>query len=135
MTFSPCWMRKSSTSRPRLPVLSSHFPEAAEAQYLPHVSGMYLPAPVALASEGQDSIWASPDFTVQPSRKVNAQKGEARVRYRVDQAAQHVAFLRAQNVVVAPERYDMYLAVLVIVVAPLAGAMPPLERYDMYLAI
>src|SRR5690606_1995649 len=91
----------------RSKVLANDLPEAGKRQHLHGVSKTEVRLAIALALERDDGVRADGHGAVDHSRQVHAEKGEGRIRDRIDQMLDDAIVPFVQHEVFASERNDL----------------------------
>src|SRR5262249_19099560 len=78
------------------------------AKCFPEISEATIEAMISLTRKRQYRIGTEPDLAVYPASKMHAEKGEAWIRYWVDESAHHRSPFRTKHIIVASERDDLW---------------------------
>src|SRR5438874_6015071 len=93
LTEVPVHLLKANT-----PVPERHLTEPSIAERLPEITHADIEPTITLACKCQHRIGTQPDITVHAASEMHAQEGKARVRYWIDQPANHSTSPPVQNI-------------------------------------
>src|SRR5690242_5153075 len=94
------------------PMLTCHSPEARKRQRGCQIMEVNVPVPIAFARERKDRVRAGVDRVSDSTRKVDAEKREAWVRYRVDEGSDKSGTVGNKIVVFPTERHDHHAGIV-----------------------
>lgn len=98
--------RASNLTCGSAPVARGESPKRRRGQGLPDIPEGERTLAIALSAPGQDCVRASLDSPIDHARQVNPEKREARIRNRIDKAADKISILRLKAIVLATKRQN-----------------------------